>query len=310
MSGEIAQKVELLRPAYLTLQQCARLLKEYLLDTRASHWCIVPTLHSEHRESDDYQPTIDEWIALADTLTLMRMDSEKRHQHAGVLVSDDAQLHSLVDHFNQAKAAFKSSVWSINPKPQEETTERTLFNEWLLKSRRDASFTRVLNLIGAKELNLAAAYRDVRVTAPDVTRYSYTWDKHRRRSRVISRQTVGRLIAHIADKNPVQAEYYQQELRSVVSRSPRLLHITQNNPVLRANISFAPIDGQRPPRQLIIATGITLIPQSEVPAIVWRPKPSERELQEGNRHAKDRFDERYKPVIAELGVYYDRTSLQ
>ena len=124
MSGEIAQKVEQLRPAYDALQLCARQLKEYLLDTRADHWCIVPTLHSEHLESDAHEPTIDEWIALADTLTLMRMDSEKRHQHAGVLVSDDAHLISLVANVNQAKASFKAAVWSINPKPQEETTAR------------------------------------------------------------------------------------------------------------------------------------------------------------------------------------------
>jgi len=311
MSGQIAYKVEQLRPAYDTLQRCARELKAYVVDTRDQHWCFVPTaLSDQAREASDYEPTIDDWFTCADTLTRMTMDSAKVNQHAGVLVSDDPQLQRQLETFNQAKQTFQSTVALINPKPKSDSSERTLFNEWLIKSRRESEFTHVLGLLGAKEVNLASAYRAVRITADPVLRYAYTWDKNRRRSRVISLQTVNQLISHIASKNELQATYYQQELAALASRSPRLLHITHNNPVLRANVTYLvnPTENLTR-RQLIIATGITAIMQSDLPAIVWRDKPDEETLRAQTQAARAQFEERYRPVIPELGVYYDRHSI-
>lgn len=280
-----------LKAAGESLAKQSRIVHDAILANQKELWCFVPTLNAP-RESrvEEIEPTEDDFIHLAGTLSNVWMGNEPEINHHGLLVCGVNEVLLEIRKLNEIKQQLITSTDSlkaeIHTKQELEQNPSAdgQFLEAIAKARaefinknRDFEFHSLLKRVKLPEMNFKKARKMVRILEPEVKRISYTWSKNHYRKRQIDAETIAALSEYYARiGKDVRANKIREALEN--HRSTKLYRVTFGNPTLRINFKHKTAEMDKPAWSNCLASGITVVAQEDVPIVVWKPAPSEEEV--------------------------------
>jgi hypothetical protein len=274
----------------------SKIVREAVLANQKEMWCFVPSLNPPvSSRVEDTQPTQADFTVLASTLSNVWMGEEPEKNHLGLLVCGVDEVLDEIQVLNEAKLRLieatdavkkvlhTQQALEINPRADEAFVE-AMGKAWkeFINKNRDFEFHTLLKRLQLPEMNFKKARKLVRVLEPEVLRVGYTWSKNPYRKSKIDAKAIAAL-----------SEYYQQmgkafraeKVREALAeyRDVGLYRVTFGKPVPRINFKYRTEMDAKPVWSNCLATGITVVAQSEVPIVVWKPKPTDEEVEETKR---------------------------
>lgn len=302
------------------LQEQSRLVKSAILDLRGQMWCCLPVFDS-HKSSVDLAntlPSSEAWFKVADTLSDIWMD--KSETQSGILVTAHAELLAQLDIFN----ALKLSVAQTSVKLKRQTLNDAesaeefgfqgdslesyaLVRDEFLSKGRDRQIHTMLRNNHIEQINFKKATKLIKVTEPSVTRFRYVWSATHYRKRVIHGAEFFTLARHYRDRlnQPQLADYLEEDLAEhQIGYQTKLYRLAFTRLVLKANYKVTTDEGSC--WKSCLASGIVVIPQQQIPALLWQAELSEADIAQAQARwkAKSTLD----PIIlaGNLEVYRER----
>lgn len=280
-----------LKAAGESLAKQSRIVRDAILANQKGMWCFVPTLNDPpNSRVEEIEPTEEDFISLASTLSNVWMGDEPDINHHGLLVCGLDEVLQEIRILNEIKQQLITSTdavkHEIHTKQELEQNPNadSQFLEAMAKARaefinknRDFEFHTLLKRIKLPEMNFKKARKIVRVLEPEVQRVSYTWSKNHYRKSQIDTQAIAALSEYYSR---IGKDFRSDKIREAMEsyRNNKLFRVTFGNPVLRINFKHRLPEMEKPEWSSCLASGITVVAQKDVPIVVWKAPPSEEEV--------------------------------
>lgn len=302
------------------LQKQAHLVKSATLDLRDKMWCCMPVFDDLESTVDlaNTQPSSEAWFRLADTISDISMD--KTESHHGILLTDQTEMLTLIEHFNKLKldiaktsAALKKQQLNDAESAQDFSFQGdslesyTVVRDEFLSKGRDREIHTMLRNHHVEQINFKKATKLIKVTEPSVTRFRYVWSATHYRKRVIHGEEFFTLVKHYRNRlnNEHLADFLEEDLAEYkIGPTTKLFRFAFTRPVLKANYKVATDEGNH--WKCCLASGIVVIPQQNIPALLWQTELNDEEVAQAHVRwkAKSKLDQII--LAGNLEVYRER----
>lgn len=270
----------------------SRSVRKLIMANQKELWGFLPTYQEPRylNAAEDSVLDAEGFELLANTLTGLWMDSENPTKHHGLLFCGNDEILSEIRKLNEIKQSVISITDSlkgelfVNRQLAEHPNLSKTYLDALAVARsefmakgRDHQFHMMLQRLGLPSMNFQKVRKIIRVLEPEVLKLSYLWSKAHYRKRQVTAAALKALSEyHKLNGNDLRSEEIQEGLG--LNQDTKLYKVAFTRPTLRINYKFLPAGEEKAQWSNFLATGITVVAQSDLPRISWKPMPSEDDV--------------------------------